>query len=365
MATVGLCMIVRNETHVIERCLASLRDRVDRWCIVDTGSTDDTREKIRGLMAGIPGEIHERPWKDFGHNRSEALALARPHADYSFMIDADEEMAFPPGFAWPDLAADSYMLLHATGSNRYWRSSLFSNRLAWRYAGVLHEYAEAPGAGLGTRLEGPVVWGFFDGGRSVGLSQAEKYERDARTLEEALAAEPDNARYQFYLAQSYRDAGLHRKAIDAYVRRAEMGGWAEEVWYSLQQVAVISEWIGAPEQAVVHAYLKAYGNRPVRAEPLVRLAAYLRDKGQHVLAHLYASRAKDIPRPEDILFLDDDTYAWRALDEYSISAYWVGDRAGSAAACERLLASPLTPEAERSRIRANLAYARGDLAVAS
>jgi glycosyltransferase involved in cell wall biosynthesis len=74
--TVCLSMIVKNEAHVIERCLASARPLVSAFAIVDTGSTDGTQERVRELMRDLPGEVHERPWRDFASNRNEALALA-------------------------------------------------------------------------------------------------------------------------------------------------------------------------------------------------------------------------------------------------------------------------------------------------
>ena len=43
MATVSLCMIVRNEEKVLTRCLDSVRGIADEICITDTGSTDKTR----------------------------------------------------------------------------------------------------------------------------------------------------------------------------------------------------------------------------------------------------------------------------------------------------------------------------------
>src|SRR6187399_3263414 len=85
--SVCLTMIVKNETAVVERCLRSVRPFVDCWSIVDTGSTDDTPRLIAAALADLPGELHERPWSDFGHNRTEALALARGRADYSLVID--------------------------------------------------------------------------------------------------------------------------------------------------------------------------------------------------------------------------------------------------------------------------------------
>src|SRR5215472_9696406 len=93
-----LNMIVENEAAVIARCLASVRPIIDYWVIVDTGSTDGTQDAIRTLMADRPGELYERPWRDFAHNRSEALALAQPHGEYVLWIDADDVLELKPDF---------------------------------------------------------------------------------------------------------------------------------------------------------------------------------------------------------------------------------------------------------------------------
>ena len=52
--------------------------QIDYWVVVDTGSTDGTQQIIKDFMAKhkIPGELFERPWVNFSHNRSEALELA-------------------------------------------------------------------------------------------------------------------------------------------------------------------------------------------------------------------------------------------------------------------------------------------------
>src|SRR5579862_8821121 len=105
-----LSMIVKNEAAVILRCLDSVRPIIDYWVIVDTGSTDGTQDIIREYLKDLPGELYERPWQDFAHNRSEGLALARPHGDYSLIIDADDALEIPEGFQLEELTADSYVL---------------------------------------------------------------------------------------------------------------------------------------------------------------------------------------------------------------------------------------------------------------
>ncbi len=356
-----LNMIVKNEAHVMQRCLTSLRGFIDCWVIVDTGSTDGTQVVIRDYMHDIPGELHERPWKNFGHNRSEALALARDKADYVFVIDADEVLSLPTEFQRPALTADAYSLLLSYGEMSYWRMALVATRLDWRYVGVLHEYLDCAQPHVIERLEGPRVIVNPDGGRSRG-DPIEKFAADARVLEQGLIDEPDNARYVFYLAQSYRDSNQLEKSLHAYQRRAALGGWEEEVWYSLYQVAGLSERLALDETIVVQRYLHAWQARPQRAEPLAQLARYYREHGaRYALAHLFAQCGIGIVKPDDALFVDESVYAWRCLDEYAIASYWIGHYAESARVCRLLLDGGALPVAERERVRGNLDFALGKL----
>ena len=83
--TICLNMIVRNEAHVVAETLASIAPYIDSWVVVDTGSRDGTQEVIERFFAerSVPGELHERPWRDFGTNRTEALTLCEGRADYA------------------------------------------------------------------------------------------------------------------------------------------------------------------------------------------------------------------------------------------------------------------------------------------
>jgi len=351
-------MIVKNESRVIERCFASVRPFIHHWVIVDTGSTDGTQDLIRRLLADLPGELHERPWQDFGHNRSEALAYARGKADYLLIMDADERLEVPAGFRWPKLSADKYMLAHrhAGAPDASWGlGTLVKASLPWRYEGVLHEYIACDEPHTTANLDGPVVWGYFDSARNV--DPLAKYANDARVLEVALAKEPTNARYAFYLAQSYRDSKQLEKAAEAYERRVALGGWEEELFYSAFQRGAVLETMGDWPRALA-SYLQAYTLRPVRAESLWACAVHYRLSREWAAAELFARAAVAIPRPDDTLFVDDSVYAWRAMDELAIAAYYVGKRAESRALNERLLAEGHVPPADRPRIVENLAYSK-------
>ena len=354
-------MIVKDETAVIERCLRSVRPFIDCWSIVDTGSTDGTQRLIAKSLVGIPGELHERPWKDFGHNRTEALTLARPWGDYSLVIDADETLEIPPGFEFPKLSAEGYYTRHrgSTSSVTFDRLQLLKSDAPWRYEGVLHEVAMCDRAHQSVVLEGPTCIGHFDSARNQG-DPKQKYARDAAVLEKALEQEPDNARYRYYLARSYRDADMLDLALENFAKRADMGGWDEEVWHSLHLMGNIAADMNKYHAAVA-AQLKAHQLRPQRAEALCALAHLHRTREEHQLSYVFARQAARIPRPDDRLFVDDSVYQWRALDELSIAAYWTGEYEESRQITQELLQRDALPKDERPRVEKNLRFAEQKL----
>ena len=334
--TICLNMIVRDEAPVIRRCLTSVLPLIDHWVIVDTGSTDGTQDIIRDCLRDLPGELHERPWKNFAHNRSEALALGRGHGDYVFVIDADEVLELPRDFALPALTADSYDMRIAYDGRSYTRKQLVRNALPWRYEGVVHEYITCEAARTEEFLPGPQSVPHRDGARA---RQPGTYLRDAQLLEDALREDPENPRSVFYLAQCYRDGGDLELAIRNYQRRAQMRtGWADEAWFALYQVAQLKQRLDHPWPEVLAAYWAAWEADQTRAGPLYRIAAYYQTAREHHLAHFFLSQAVVIPRPSaDRLFVEDTIYNYQALLEYAVASYYVGRHADAVAASNVLL----------------------------
>ncbi|MGW2748798.1 glycosyltransferase [Streptomyces sp. NPDC001450] len=341
-------MIVKNESRVIERCLSSVRDLITTWVISDTGSSDGTQELIRDALRGIPGELHEEPWVDFGHNRSLNIAHARGKADYLLLLDADLEIRQDSPL--PPLTAASYMLRHE-GKLEYRIKRLVRGDIAWRYEGVTHEYLTTDEPADQAILDALVIVDHADGG-----SRHDKFERDARLLSAELERDPDDARTVFYLAQTMRDMGRAEEAMALYERRAEMGGWPEEVYYSQLQAGILKaetgDWPGAMDMLV-----QAQETRPHRLEARYELCSRLRAMGRYQAAYAFAATGLNRPVPDDLLFVSPWVYRWGMLFEFSISAYWVGDAAGSHQACDRLLAMPELPAARRRQTLANREFA--------
>jgi glycosyltransferase involved in cell wall biosynthesis len=361
--TITLCMIVKNETHVILRCLESVYKYIDRYDITDTGSTDGTQDMIRNFFAekGIPGEIYQSDWKGFGDHagkigsRTEAFQNAKGKADYAWVIDADDsltgDLILPQG-----TDVDAYTLQFTRGEFSWWRTQIFKNNRDWRYVGVLHEYPDSdPKPYRIEKLHGNYfIDARTEGARNIGVSPIEKYSKDAEALEKAIAEDPTNVRYQFYLAQSYFDSQQWEKALNAYKRRAEMGGWEEEIFFSLYRVAICKVFLQHPWSEIYDAFMMSYEARPTRAEPLYQLARLHRMHNRPKAAYVYAKMALEIPRPmEDTLFIEEIPYAWGNLDELGAVAHTVGKFHLGMQVCHKLLCENKFPPEHKQRIENN------------
>ena len=346
-------MIVKNESKVIERCLSTVKPLIDYWVIVDTGSTDGTQEIIQEFMKDIPGELHESPWVNFSHNRNEALHLAKDKAEYLLFVDADDILTYSTDFKMPMLDKDSYLMpIHYSGLT-YSRTQLIKSELDWRWEGVVHEVLMCDGAETRGTLDGLTMVILGGGDRS---QDPKKFLNDANALKKALESDPQNTRYTFYLAQSYRDAEELELSLQNYEKRVALGGWDQEVFWSLYQIAELQENLNQSEEIVSKAYLKAFQYRPTRIEPLYRLSQYYRLKENYFLGYLVAKQGLKIPHTDDVLFVETWIYDYGLLLEYSICAYWIGAYEESLKACIQLLAVENLPQNIIDCVRKNLQF---------
>lgn len=350
--TICLSMIVKNEEACIAKCLNYMKPYLDYWIICDTGSSDNTIQVIQETMKDIPGEVLQHEWQDFATNRNLGIEASRTKADYTLIMDADDSLIVEDSAAFDNLDKDAYRVKIKHGNLEYYRPQLIKNSIDFKYKSVLHEYIELPPCSYSI-LDGCYIQTSFSGARS---RNPNKFLDDAKVLEAALEKEPDNARYAFYLAQSYRDSGNDLKAIENYEKRAQMtNGWIEEVFISLYEIGKAKERLKLSTYEIESSYLRAYYSLPYRAEPLCNLAKFFRLKNNFNKAYCYAKEAEKIQKPREGLFVEHDCYDWKILDEISISAYYVNQKEDGKVACEKLLAMNL-PEREKERIKKNYEF---------
>ncbi len=305
---------------------------VDYWVVCDTGSTDGTPAAVLSAMAGVPGELHRTEWQDFGQSRTEAICLARDKADYILVLDADM-VANVKGDFKQMLRADAYEIRYE-GPIDYTQRMLLSNGHDWRFVGPTHEYVYAPTERTRELLPQLTLTHFGDGGM-----RTDKFERDVRLLTTAVANEPDNPRYKFYLAQSYRDVGQPGNALEWYRRRvADETGWDEERWHAMYQVGRMEQSLGEPWANVLESFLRAYQERPWRVEPIYEIVKHYRLEGQFLLGALFAAPFLPEPSyPDDRLFIDREAYLYNFPLESGVCLVGAGRAAEAVAIFNQLL----------------------------
>jgi glycosyltransferase involved in cell wall biosynthesis len=358
----SLClnMIVKNEGARMERCLRSVLPYVKAAVFCDTGSTDDTEEVIERVCRAhdVPFTIGDDEFINFSYARNSAWSLARsargglvPWCQFAILMDADMELVVDKDYEWHELLDANVVSLNMsqTGGTLTYDNRRIVNLDVEKndiYVGPTHEYIDLPGNG---RITGARFNDHADGS-----NRKDKYERDIVLLEADLKENPRNERSMFYLANSYRDAGDHSKAITYYDARIAKGGWDEEVHNAMMNRAFCFRDMGGVDQ-FISSMMRAYNFRPQRAEPLYELAKYFREKGDNPTSLLFSKPGMKIPRPDDILFVDDLVYSHALRFEYSVAGYYDEKERNSAfQVTDDLALDPMAPAHYRWSARTNL-----------
>lgn len=274
MTAICLAMIVRDEAHVIERCIQHVRPFIDSWAIVDTGSTDDTEEVAKHALRGIPGQYAHATWEGYGPSRTRSIRLAEDvcrDKGFALIVDADDIWS---GTRPEELGGDLYAVRcrRSEGAPVNLSSRLFRLGAGLQYVGPVHEHpAHADGSlAIGQVIDCLQVMSPPDG---ASWKDPDKYLKHARLLSEALVNDPANTRYAFYLAQSYRDAHDDKRAAKLYLARANMGKGddPEEVYISYLEAGRALLRLGHMDDARA-VLLKAHQSYPARREACAELA---------------------------------------------------------------------------------------------
>lgn len=362
-------MIVKDEAAILPRLAESVRNQLDHWVIVDTGSSDGTVAVAEKLFAGVPGSVIQDTWRGYGPSRNVALEAARPHTDLVLTLDADDTVHGILDRAIP-ADADGIEAEYHVDPLRYWVPRLLRSSAPWQWRSRVHEYLTLPdGPGNLHRTHSFHVTHHADGG-----NRPTKLERELSLLKLDHRDSPGDPRTLFYLARTYEDGRQPGEAARWYRRRVETAGWEEETWYALWRLGVCVLASGSVDEATGLLW-RAWGRRPWRAEPLWTLAEHYRLTSQWHLSYEACELARrhcSISVPggprtaassgatpsyrDDRLFIHNDVYDWRIDYEQSISAYYVGQHERGKMLIGALLNRNDLPQYLRENLTSNLSF---------
>jgi len=309
-----LLTMIKNESRAIRRCLDAALSVCDAICVCDTGSTDNTVEIVNEYLKNsrVPGKIYNHTWKNFGHNRSQSFLAGVDYckelgwdldSTYGVLVDADMILCPGPKFSKDALVLEGYTLMQKSPGMEYSNVRLVKLGFNWKCVGVTHEYWDGYHACY-LSDDFAYINDIGDGG-----CKADKFVRDVQLLEAGLQEEPNNERYLFYLAQSYKDSKNIDKAIEFYNKRINVGGWFEEIWYSMY--VLMKLYAEKKDAPMVEMWgQKAYEYRKERVENILYLVRYFLDKRQYFKAWHYWSLGNGTPKPQDVLFIEPEAYTY-------------------------------------------------------
>ncbi len=207
---ISLCMIAKDEEQNIGRCLQSVTGVVDEIIVVDTGSSDKTRQIAQEFGANV----QSFKWNDnFSDARNAALGLAT--GDWILVLDADEELTKESGAilrkAVMKQGVEGYYvkIVNVSGDDSFPEISedmvfrVFRNRPEYRFRGAVHEQIsdsiiEKHGQPLFEFIEDLVV--SHDGYLVSHLKGKDKIRRNLVLLEKELGDKPDDWVVRFHYA---------------------------------------------------------------------------------------------------------------------------------------------------------------------
>ena len=220
---VSAALIVRDEEKFLEACLGSLAGLADEIVVVDTGSTDRSRD----IATDAGARVYDLPWTgDFSAARNHALGLAR--GEWILYIDADERIgegdraAVRSQLRRPGYIGYRLLLRPRPGFSPYWELRLWRNDPRIRFRGIIHE-----------NIWPAVVSCQEAGGGRIGLAelflehdgyegdQHHKHLRNRPMLERSLAEDPSRVFSWCHLASvraALGDAAGAEQAWDEAMR---------------------------------------------------------------------------------------------------------------------------------------------------
>jgi len=316
MATISLVMIVKNEEKILEKNLETYKHIVDEFIIIDTGSTDKTRDIIKKHC-----KVRRLKFTDYVDTKNKALKKAT--GDYILFMDADEYFVLGVDkirrYADDGVNCLSTRIIEGPKNiitNTYYRNRLWKNNGGWKFHGSgVHEVI----CGNGNIVYDCSIHVKHDHQHREDVPQ-ERYEQYIEWLIKALEKDPKDSRSMFYLARTYKDLSRFDLAIDIFHKYLQISNnlFIDERWQSAYDMALCWK-VNGEYDKVFECCNRAIEIDPRRAEAynLKGLLYYNMQEWKQAI-ECY-EKALSLPFPEDVmLFIDPQAYKAIPLDYLSI-----------------------------------------------
>lgn len=218
----SLCMIVKNESETLEKCLSSAKDVVDEIVIVDTGSIDRTKE----IALMFTDKVYDFAWcNDFAKARN--FSISKASNDWILILDADEVVE---SFNKEDLnefcsGKNNKIVGRLKRINEYEdqygvkkyieRVNRFFNKNNFHYEGIIHEQIVSGDNAIYKTQGIDLVVNHIGYSKEV-LSRTNKIQRNIELLKVAAAENPKDPYLHYQLGKSYFMGKDYKNAYSSF-----------------------------------------------------------------------------------------------------------------------------------------------------
>lgn len=334
---INICIMVKDAGDDFRDILTRNLPYMDRYTILDTGSTDNTISIIKEVLKNKRGELYQEPFINFRESRNRLLDLAGDHCHFNIMLDDTYVLTGKVreflDFARGDDNVSSYSLIIDDSNTMYSSNRITKPSHNLRYINLVHEIIQTEN---NLNVSIPFEWGYIKDVNSeymINRTKARK-QNDIDTLMKMLEKDPKDSRTYYYIADSYIFLKDWENAVSWFKKRVEIGsGYQDEIQDSLYYIAVIKDiYLNHPWEECMEWYLKCYEFDPSRSESLYFIADHYKKVGKKYTAFMYLKKAYELGIPEIKMSIRKNIYNFhipKDLTElcYEMREYKLGEEA--------------------------------------
>jgi FkbM family methyltransferase len=297
---INLLIMVKNGGDVFRDILVANKPYIDRWTILDTGSTDNTIEIINDVLSDKEGILYQEPFINFKDSRNRLLELAGSECAFNLMLD---DTYFVTGnlrdflsTARGDDVADSFSLFITDPETQYSSNRITKPERRLRYKYKVHEIIEK-NQNLCIPIDisriTDVVCEYMK------VRTMDRKQRDLDFLFEELSENPEDPRSLYYLAETFFCIKDWTNAFKYYKLRSEIvyKGFEEEMYDSYFKMALLSErHMNVPWDDVEAMYMNCYDKDKEIPDPLFMIGYHYLLENNDEKAYSFLKRVMTIPR---------------------------------------------------------------------
>lgn len=328
---VSLVMIVKDEARGIVDTIASVRDVVDYYSILDTGSSDATVALIHATFGDTtPGHVYHEPFVDFSSTRNRAIALEGGHSTFALMLSGDELLHNGAALRryLETVEAEAFNVRVAYGDEYDYPSTRVHRTGApWSYVGRTHEFMKRSTQGKSAVMVVPEVYIEHN---PYNIDKTVRFEEDLKILLAGWSERP-SSRTAFYLGQTYQMLQRWTESFAWYGKRWEMLDGEEERWEARYRMGYVGEKV-YPWPEMEKIYLSTLAYKP---DALYDLAYHYYELEDYETSYQYLVRA--VQPPNGTLFVRRHRWAYLIPDLLGTVAWFVNEMAVGRSAVLRAL----------------------------